>query len=475
MRRLLFCPTLLPFLYYFMTTMTLLVRSARGMATPATQQQQPQKVAVIGGGIAGLSCAQHLGGSQQYDVTVFDTGRLRPGGRCSTRQPGDAPKQEQDDDYPLLSKYRFDHAAQLISANNHNNILEDFQQQLLAWEKDGIVTKFPPNSVCRVARNGKIEPLSQDFYHGTQGMGGLALSLVDQTKNFELKQDVWVSPSSGVRYQKDTGKWKLQANGKSLGIFDQLVIAHNGKCADRIMSKTPAKDVHALLRVNFNPTVPAHGGNKMTLNSIYSLTICLDKESSPLSNPKAAALLPEGVISAFCDHPSLRMMTCQTRKYPNNQDDDDGGGGGGGGEHEVWTILSSAKFAKKYKAPQEFLPEETIEEVSSLLLEAVQELLSLGGTIESPTIKPLEKRLQLWGAGVPLNVWNNNDGYIYDPENKVGVCGDWLVEPSIAGAWTSGRLLAKHLLETPKEKTGLEGKFERSESASKLGIASLTQ
>jgi predicted NAD/FAD-dependent oxidoreductase len=441
-----------------MASLLLVQSTVRGMAST----QQPQKVAVIGGGIAGLSCAQQLGGNSQYDVTVFDTGRLRPGGRCSTRQSGDAPKENDDFDYPLLSKYRFDHVAQLISANNDKPMLEEFQQQLSAWEKDGVVSKFPPNSVFRVVQNGNAQALNnnQDFYHGARGMGGLALAMVNEHTNFEMKQDVWVSPSSGVRYQKNTGKWKLQANGKPLGIFDQLVIAHNGKCADRIMSKTPAKDVHALLRVNFNPTVPAHGGKKMTLNSIYSLTICLDKKTSPLSKA-----LPVTAISAFCDHPSLRMITCQTRKYPDQEND----------EHEVWTILSSAKFAKKYKAPQEFLPEERIEEVTSLLLQAMDEVLSLGGTLESPTIKPLEKRVQLWGAGVPLNVWNNNDGFIYDPESKVGVCGDWLVEPSIAGAWTSGRRLAKHLLQTPTEKTGLAGKFERSESASKLGIASLAQ
>lgn len=41
----------------------------------------------------------------------------------------------------------------------------------------------------------------------------------------------------------------------------------------------PAKDIHALLWVNFSPSVPAHGGKCMTLNSIDSLTICLPKQS----------------------------------------------------------------------------------------------------------------------------------------------------------------------------------------------------
>jgi predicted NAD/FAD-dependent oxidoreductase len=413
-----------------------------------------QRVAIIGGGIAGLSCAQRLG--SQYDVTVYDTGRVRPGGRCSSRQSGDTPK-EGDVDYPLLSKYRYDHAAQLISIPEDNSgRFQDFEKQIQEWQQEGVVQEFPKDSVCTIQKDGKVHPLSQTFYHGTTGMGGLPLQLL-KNRSFDLQQDVWVAPSSGVRYQPKTKQWKLQAKGDTLGYYDQLIIAHNGKCADRIMSKTPSKDLHALLRVNFSPTVPANGGNKMTLNSIYSLTICLDKDS-PLSKALKAPFIAGFVNS----HPALRMITCQTRKYCSDES---------AAEHEVWTILSSAKFAKKYKGPQENLPKETIEEVSSLLLEAVEESI-LGTTQEG--LKVLEKRLQLWGAGVPLNVWKG-DGFIYDADNKVGVVGDWLVEPSIAGAWTSGRLLAKHMVDKETETMGLQGSFERSESASKLGIASLAQ
>jgi predicted NAD/FAD-dependent oxidoreductase len=207
-----------------------------------------QRVAIIGGGIAGLSCAQRLG--SQYDVTVYDTGRLRPGGRCSTRQSGDIPKEE-DVDYPLLSKYRFDHAAQLISIPEDNSAMfQDFEKQIQEWQQEGVVQEFPKDSVCTIHKDGKVHPISQKFYHGTTGMGGLPLQLL-KNRSFDLQQDVWVAPSSGVRYQPKTQKWKLQAKGETLGYYDQLIIAHNGKCADRVMSKNPAKDLHALLRVNF--------------------------------------------------------------------------------------------------------------------------------------------------------------------------------------------------------------------------------
>lgn len=429
----------------------------RAMSVASNKQRS---VAIIGGGIAGLSCAQHLSvddDDHRWDVTVYDTGRLRPGGRCSSRQVGDVPKPEDDstnEQYPLLSTFRFDHAAQLIAAPSPQEY-PAFFQQCQDWLEDGTLKEFPQESVYQISAAGKYDVVDNTFYHAIDGMGSLATNLVKRHQSFRLEQDVWVSPSSGVRYQKDTGKWKLQAKGKTLGYYDDLVIAHNGKCADRIMSQTPAKDLHRLLRVNFAPTVPAHGGLKMTLNSIYSLTVVVPR-SSQLSQA-----LPESFICGFVpDHAQLRMISCQTRKYPSANDD-----------YEVWNILSSAKFAKKYKAPQEFLPPERVEEVTSLMLQAAETLLKLPSNTLSDQV--LESRVQLWGAAVPLNVWQH--GFLWEPKHNVGVVGDWLVDPSIAGAYTSGHCLAQHLKQKRTSSHGLvdEGSFIKSQGSSQLGIASL--
>jgi predicted NAD/FAD-dependent oxidoreductase len=416
-----------------------------------------RKVAIIGGGISGLSCAQELSRDDRFEVTVYDTGRLRPGGRCSSRQIGDVPK-EDSPPFPLLSQFRYDHAAQLISEPS-SETYPAFARQLQEWLQQGIVQKFPTDSVCQIqSKGGLVQPMSsQTFYHATGGMGTLATSLA-RNKQFHLNQDVWVSPSSGVRYQKNSGQWKLQAKGQTLGYYDELILAHNGKCADRIMSQTPATEVHRLLRVNFSPTVPAHGGDKMTLNSLYSLTIVLPKHSD------LSQALPEPFQCGFLDHPQLRMISCQTRKYPTTDEDLSQ-------KYEVWNILSSAKFGKQYKAPQEALPPETVDQVTTLLLEATKQALGLSQ--ESASLVPLEARVQLWGAGVPLNVWAET--YLWDSDYHVGVCGDWLVEPSIAGAYTSGHALGQHLMSSNPQKHGLgEGSFLRSEGSSEQGLAALT-
>ena len=418
---------------------------------------EKQSVAVIGGGISGLSFAGAIS-KGPFQPTVFDTGRLRPGGRCSSRFAGDRPK-DGEEALPILSSSLFDHAAQIITVNP-NDKNSGFAQQVYQWKDEGIVTQYPPGSVCNLVKQGSelsVIPLdTSNMYHGVNGMGSIPQAMVKQGQ-FSVEQDVWVSPSNGVKYLKSKRQWKVKGHDKET--FDYLVIAHNGKCADRLMSKTPAKALHSLLRVNFSPTVPPHGGNRMTLNSIYSLTICLKSQSS------LSKALPSPFVCGFVspDNKELRLVSCQSRKYPREDD------------VEVWNILSSPKFAKKYKAPQENLPDELVDTVTNELLKSVEELLGVKESSVRNSV--VERRLQLWGAAVPLNTYQGGDGFVFDNKFGVGVCGDWLVEPSVAGAWESGQRLATFMLKDRQKSIGLPSAekpplFQTSTNVLKDGIGS---
>ncbi|KAG7347735.1 hypothetical protein IV203_016440 [Nitzschia inconspicua] len=331
--------------------------------------------------------------------------------------------------------------------------------------------------------DGSSTKSTVEFYYPPEGMSSLSQAMMKEG-SFKVEQDVWVSPSSGVRFlsqqknndpysQNSPSKWQVRAQGRVLGEYSHLVIAHNGKCADRLMSQTPAKDVHQLLRVNFSDRVPANGGQKMTLNSLYSVTIAL-KSASPLSRA-----LPDSFLCGFVQgHPKLSVVSCQTQKYPpmsyGNANDE---------TIEVWNILSTATFAKQHKAPQEFLAEEVVANVTQQLVEALEEIV-VSNIDNSPLLdQVVDSRVQLWGAAVPMNVWNaegSKGGFVWDPRFQVGVCGDWLVEPSIAGAWTSGRCIGHHLKEIRQarhnqndQSVGLDGRFEASSGVRRLGIASL--
>lgn len=441
-----------------------------------------KSVAVIGGGIAGLACAATLSKSDKYVPTVFDTGRLRPGGRCSSRLPGDQGTKGGASKTQILDSGVVDHAAQIVSIPKGKGF-EAFESQVRQWEADGVLKKFPDGSVCDVVDGTKskdegfqLKKVNGEMWYGNGGMSSLPEAIASGKHEFRIEQDVWVSPGNGVKLNGD--KWRVQRNGKPLGAFDHLIIAHNGKCADRLMSKTPAKKLHSLLRTNFAATVPKWGGKRMTLNSIYSYSFAIKKEGSPLTEK-----LGEEIISCYVkNHPKLRFVTCQTRKEHDGEKLRNE-------RFEIWTVLSSPTFAKKFKAPQENIPVDTVDEVSVLLLEALSESLGLSpGALNKEDI--LDSRLQLWGAAVPLNTWKTNStatgstdvpeaesGFLFDSDFGVGACGDWLLDSSIGGAWTSGVRLAEYMMDDNRNtvNAGLppHGEFSASRAAHQDGIGSI--
>jgi predicted NAD/FAD-dependent oxidoreductase len=489
---------------------TVVVRGLASVVVVATKRKPSTKtVAIIGGGIAGLSCANQLssagttlndGPTTIYNVTVFDTGRLRSGGRCSSRNPHDSPntKSSSVQRRPVLSRYLYDHAAQIISLPTPDNgIYADFVNQVQIWIDNGVIQPFPTNSVFQIIPSSSStshkkltqwEPLqSSQMFHGTNGMSSIPTAMANSAL-FDVRQDVWVSPSNGVQYVASLKKWKVQSQGRSLGLYDYLIIAHNGKCADRLMSTTPCTELHQLLRVHFAPSVPFRAQPRMTLNSMYSLTVAI-----PVATHKLSRHVPATFVAGFVpDHADVRFVSCQTRKYPPQSDP--------AKEMQVWTVLSTANFAKKYKAPQEFLTDETIDRVTSKLLAALEQIVIPTAAASAPNTPTLEscivdRHLQLWGAAVPLNIWHSSSppstassslvsapplvpaGFLYDARYNVGVCGDWLLEASIGGAWTSGRLLANHVRQLDANEQnpshGLQGEFQSSGMTTRLGIGAV--
>jgi len=524
------------------TTTTTAIMSDNGDDTD--NEKETLSIAILGGGISGLSCASnllrrhqqsyHSSPSYELEVTLFDTGRLRPGGRCSSRLPGDVPpviKNRSTVKYPpkndrnsrracdndagsdnsgsnnseqallpdnirkaldgafsdssmdriITAMGPVDHAAQIISIPSINSPFDDFQAQLVTWLEEGVVEKFPDRSVVDLfdehERKLKLQPLEGEMYYGKGGMGSIPIAMREYClsfngsgndytgQSFHILQDVWVSPSNGVKYignndevDSSQPQWELRAGKKSLGKYHRLVISHNGKCADRIMSRTPAKAFHSLLRTRFAPYVPQWGGKEMTLNSIYSLVFAVKSEKSgsdELVSPIAKALSKlsasnnESVYTVMIkNEPSLRLLSCNTLKHHHQQNPNSDS------IIEVYTLLSSAKFGKKFKGPQENLPPDLTQKVTMKMLGSLEHSLDLkeGSLVDSV----IDLKLQLWGAAVPMNIWKSSrtstgknsgaGGFVYDAVYGVGACGDWILDPSIAGAWESGSRLAKWML-----------------------------
>jgi len=380
----------------------------------------PMRVGVIGGGIAGLSCARRLT-ELGLEAVVFDTGKGAPGGRCSSRR--------WPDDGTIA-----DHAAQYAAATTPS-----FEAYLRGLEGEGLARRWTGH-VGNIEASGQFVEEDSAKYVGAAGMGSVAAALA---RGVDVRQDVWVPPSGGLQHLGDGG-WtlRLPKSAGDAGRFDAVVIAHNGKCAERLTSTLPAREVHALLRTRFAARLPGGGGGgRFCLNSIYSLLV----EVRP-------GAMPESIDGAFVhNHPSLRWIGNNHAKYGGG-----GGGGGGGAQSHVWTVLSSGEFGAEHKVPQEQLQGTPTEgKVTALLLEAVEQSVGLARGELSGAV--LRSRLQLWGAAVPLNRWDSP--FVWDSTHRIGIAGDWCSpaaeQPSsLEAAWLSGARLAEHIAAGAKEGGG---------------------
>eukprot|EP00092_Neocalanus_flemingeri_P018700 GFUD01020253.1.p1 GENE.GFUD01020253.1~~GFUD01020253.1.p1 ORF type:complete len:443 (+),score=103.74 GFUD01020253.1:78-1406(+) len=386
-------------------------------------------VGIIGGGISGLSLACALEKSSTYSISLYDTGSRAFGGRASSRK---------------LEGIPVDHSVQFFIAKD-----PQFQKQTEDWENHGVVQKWT-GSIGTLNADSSFTSFQDQLtrYIGSSDHGIQAISthMAAQLKRCKLYSNVWVSPNNGLRHYED-GRWGVWVNNKEVGRHDMVVIAHNGKCADRITNSTPARRVNKLLQVTFSDKP---NPSKMTLNAVYSLVVEVDKKV--FSNSFEGVFLSKSSVVSW--------MACNSRKY--NQP----------GPTEIWTMLSTPAFAKKHKVPQEHLKGTDTEQ---LVVEAmVTEALSyMGRGVDGVDPRDLLKnfKLQLWGAGVPTNVWNSADQkkFIWDPQFKIGCVGDWLATPSIEGAWLSGLQLGQHLGDQPRVEVGLEGRFVPAGDSSGIG------
>lgn len=142
--------------------------------------------AIIGAGIAGLACADALGGPAG-DVRMFDKAR-GPGGRMSTRRV--------EIDGVMTG---FDHGAQYFTARD-----PAFVARVGAWAEAGIVARWP------VA--------GDDAWVGTPAMNAPVRALA------ATQQVAWSTQVTALA--QDGNGWRLTcADGTQTGAFDRIVVA----------------------------------------------------------------------------------------------------------------------------------------------------------------------------------------------------------------------------------------------------------
>ncbi|WJX80257.1 hypothetical protein P8452_63281 [Trifolium repens] len=348
-------------------------------------------VGIIGGGIAGLICAIFLD-KRGVRSTVFDTGIHGLGGRLGTRVI-DA------NNNPLI----FDHAAQFFTVNDSR-----FSELVNAWLDNGLVREWK-GTVGELHNGGEFLPFlpSPPRYIATNGMRFLADSLLSETHLVNVERPCWIS-----KLEPFNGMWHLSENGKPCGKFDAIVVAHNGKCANR------------LLRTSGLPLI-AKQMKRLELSSIWALLAAFE---DPLPFPGNTEVPFEGAFVRGID--SVSWMANNTKKLLASKSDGP----------NCWTFLSTAAYGKQTKVPQENIPTATATRVKECMLEGVETALGLS---KGSLPKPFYTKLQLWGAALPTNT--PGVPCIFDPFGRAGICGDWLLGSNIEAAVLSGIALANHI------------------------------
>ncbi|CAI9102684.1 OLC1v1000986C1 [Oldenlandia corymbosa var. corymbosa] len=347
-------------------------------------------VGIVGGGMSGLVCALYLE-KRGIRSTVFDTGLHGLGGRMGTRVI---------DPESLI----FDHAAQFFTVSDPR-----FAELVEFWMKEGIVQEWQ-GTIGELEAGGHFKPLPScpPRYIGVNGMRPLAESILSQTQLVNVVRPCWVSTLEAFN-----GMWHLSEKGKHCGQFDAVVIAHNGKCANRLLASSGLPLIARQMK-------------RLGLSSIWALLAAF---RDPLPIPTTGITLPfEGAFVKGVE--SISWMSDNSKKLLSSH---------GNGPH-CWTFLSTAAFGKQNKVPQESIPNATAEKVKEAMLAGVECAL---GIPKSSLQKPTFTRLQLWGAALPTN--SPNVPCIFDPHGRAGICGDWLLGSSMEAAALSGMALADQI------------------------------
>ncbi|KHG04378.1 Putative bifunctional amine oxidase [Gossypium arboreum] len=371
-------------------------------------------VGIIGGGMAGLLCALSLE-KRGVKSTVFDTGMHGLGGRMGTRVID--PQQ-----------FIFDHAAQFFTVSDSRlSKLVDY------WLEKGLVREWQ-GLVGQLELGGRFVPIppSPPRFIGVNGMRPLADSLLSETSMVNVVRPCWIS-----KLEPFNGMWHLSENGKPRGEFDAIVIAHNGKCANRLLASSGLPLIARQMK-------------RLDLSSIWALLAAFE-HPLPMGDGKVTfqGAFVKGVDSvSWMANNSLKLLGSQSN-----------------GPH-CWTFFSTAAYGKQNKVPQENIPSQTVEKVKTSMLEGVEAALGLP---KGSLPRPIYSRVQLWGAALPTNT--PGIPCIFDPHGRAGICGDWLLGSNLESAALSGMALANHIADylqsdgaCPEEfAVGLEKEFEAIE------------
>jgi hypothetical protein len=318
-------------------------------------------IAIVGGGVAGLACAQNLVGSGSR-VAVFDKGR-RQGGRVATRR---------------AEGFVFDHGAQYFTAET-----DQFRAAIDAVRQSGTIAPWGGTIVA--LSDGTVETIDDDR---RRWVGVLGMSALIHHLGAGLDIRCGHRVADVVR---EGEAWRLVAEDGSTLAGADLVVA------------IPAPQAFSLLTGS-----PDMAGRvtAATFSPCWAVMLGFDE---PMSLPFDGAFVGNGPLA----------WISRNRSNP----------GRGGGE--AWVLHASPSWSQEH-----------LEVDRQAVSEDLQRAFRLAVGREPPRhAYAAAHRWRYARVEAPVG-----EACLFDPDLRIGACGDWCLGGKIEAAFLSGRAMGDRIV-----------------------------
>lgn len=322
------------------------------------------RMAVIGAGISGLSCARSCL-DHGIEVTVFEKSR-GVGGRMATRRTDEG--------------LRFDHGAQYFTVRDKR-----FERHVKLWMQDGIVAAWEGRICLLVDGRPHWKESDTPRLVGVPGMNSICR---------HLALDLNIQLNSPVRPPaRSKNNWNItDVDGRRLGEFDYII------------SSAPAPQSAALLAGS------AMLKRHVLSTKMHSCWAAMLSFNDSLELPFDAAFVQDSPLSWISRNDSKP---------------------GRGTDAESWVLHASPDWSDR-----------CIDEKGDTVLRHL-----VGAFWQATGSKPRNPKYAVshrWRYANPSQPLETQ--CLFDPELKIGACGDWCSSPRVEGAFLSGMAMADCVL-----------------------------
>jgi renalase len=382
------------------------------LKTAKTSKTSPQRIAIIGAGMAGITAARTLTQAGHH-VTVFEksTGLS---GRMSTRR----------------SEFgSFDHGAQYFTVRD-----ERFRT-MMRWalgDAPEIARPWAANAVRVLDSQGRtLEaalPSREPHWVAQPGMnalvGHMARPLVTKKQILQGQQVHKISRAADGTYSLECrNPDDAAARPKDISGFDAVLLA------------IPSVQAQALLQDSADsaskPTAKSLSKNESSTQALCRIMADFAQQASRvtvspcwtlmLAFPNALPLKPSDPVRPLGPQWSAARSTHHRIAWLARESSKPGRGG-----IERWTVQASAAWSQEHL-------EDNAERAKAKLLKAFAEITNIRAT-------PAYAQVHRWRYAKTNKALGTS--HLWDKTTKIGVCGDWCLGHRVEDAFVSGLELA---------------------------------